>query len=97
MEDAFVVAATASGTIELFNREPGGMKLTLLARWERPRRATWGLASTLVGLLQAMLESFNAEDWAGHYAAPYAARLVNSGLVAVGFERTYMCEAFPLQ
>lgn len=90
MEDLLVVAATAGGTIELFRRQPGGLTLTLLGRWERRGQpASWELASTLVGMLQAMVESVNAEGWVEHCTVPHATRLINVGLGAVGFDRTY--------
>jgi len=89
MENAVVVAATADGVIELFERHgAGGTSLTLLGRWEMPRRITYELASTLVLMLQCIVGELEKE---GVDTAACSARIADAGLSAVGFERTYKC------
>lgn len=86
MENAVVVAATASGEIELFRRDVGGTLLTLLGRWERPREVRWELISRLIGMLQAMVSQLEME---GIDVVAASVRIVDVGLCTIGFERTY--------
>lgn len=87
MENAVVIAATASGEIELFRREgAGGTLLTLLGRWERPREVRWELISRLIGMLQAMVSQLELE---GIDVVAASVRIVDAGLCAIDFERTY--------